>query len=69
MIQTLESAAPSDWFEDRANLALLCRWLIREQAYGADDLIYAIEKPWKFGFEFQLAREDAAQLLNGSAVR
>lgn len=48
------------WYEDRENLALLIEYLAYrdEHASCADilgDIVYAMEKPWKYESEFWAA--------------
>lgn len=42
-----------EWWESRANLALLAQHLLDE--LRADEIPYAIEKPWKYDPEFRAA--------------
>lgn len=39
------------WWENRDNLTLLCIRMA-EAGYSADQVAYAVEKPWKFTDEF-----------------
>lgn len=35
------------WYDDRVNLALLARYM-EQQGDSASDVVYMLEKPWKF---------------------
>ena len=40
-----------NWFEDHENVIEVIRWAYRhEQARTAGDVLYMLEKPWKFGW-------------------
>ena len=43
------------WWATPANLHTLCRYLVEELGFDADDLLGAIEKPWNWGDEFKAA--------------
>lgn len=39
------------WYEDHRNLALLARYM-SEQGDSVEDVVYMLEKPWKFEDEW-----------------
>lgn len=45
----------AEWYDDRRNLAAVARYM-GEQGDSADDVAYMLEKPQKFGDEWQAAR-------------
>ncbi len=44
------------WFQVHDNLVTLTRWMA-DNGYTADDLAYAVEKPWKYEDEWRQAAE------------
>ena len=53
------------WYEDHRNLAILARHMI-EESDTAEDILYMLEKPWKYEAEFQgaLALNDVALIVD-----
>lgn len=47
-----DNSAAEPWWADHTNLALLA-----EEMGDADDIVYMLEKPWKFDQEFKAAQE------------
>ena len=45
------------WFTYHENLVTLTRYMA-ENEYSAEQVAYAVEKPWKFDEEFELAQAD-----------
>jgi hypothetical protein len=45
------------WFAYHENIVTLTRY-IADQGYSADDVAYAVEKPWKYEKEFKEAQEE-----------
>lgn len=46
------------WFADHSNIVTLTAWLA-DSGFSAEDVAYAVEKPWKFEAEFLLAVQDS----------
>lgn len=42
------------WYVDHANIVVLARWMA-DNGYTAEDVAYAVEKPWKYEDEFDKA--------------
>lgn len=47
----------SEWWEDWGNVVLVCRYLVREEGFEADELLGVIEKPWNWQSSFEAAME------------
>lgn len=43
------------WWSDYRNIIRLTRWMADEGGWSAEDIAYAVEKPWKYEDEFRLA--------------
>lgn len=41
-----------EWYDDRANLALTARYMA-DRGDTVADVVYMLEKPWKFGDDFR----------------
>jgi hypothetical protein len=46
-----------DWFEDWDNIITLTTWMSNND-YRADEVAYAVEKPWKFEDEWNKAKKE-----------
>lgn len=45
------------WYSYHENIVTLTRYLA-DNGWDADDVAYAVEKPWKYEEEFQEAQKD-----------
>jgi hypothetical protein len=45
------------WWQVYDNVVLLTRWLA-DNGHDAQQVAYAVEKPWKYGDEFSQAQRD-----------
>lgn len=48
---------PILWYSDRGNIVTLLWWM-EEQGFPIEDIIGAVEKPWKWEDEFKKAEEE-----------
>jgi hypothetical protein len=53
---------PEPFWSDHSNLAVLARYLFK-QGYSEDDIIYMLEKPWKYEDEFIIANAEFVDQL------
>lgn len=61
---------PSDWWDDRSNLALLINHLAGDAGFDNGELGRVVEKPWCYTDEFATAAyyaESAPGAVSGSA--
>jgi hypothetical protein len=58
MTESKGSQMELPWHQDQRNLVLLTRWMA-DNDYTADQVAYAVEKPWKHEDEFKQAVEAA----------
>lgn len=42
-----------EWYDDRLNLAQLARYMEQQDDSTCDDVVYMLEKPWKFEEEWR----------------
>tara|TARA_R100001015_G_C4629882_1_gene191053 strand:- start:2536 stop:2709 length:174 start_codon:yes stop_codon:yes gene_type:complete len=47
----------SEWYEDWSNIRALIRFLHDVKGVDFDNLMYAMEKPWKYNDEYKEMRE------------
>lgn len=54
------------WFENRDNIVLVAEFLVRDRGVSAEDLLYFIEKPWKYEDEYFAALAAWSEAENSS---
>tara|TARA_Y100000004_G_scaffold169325_1_gene203472 strand:- start:257 stop:430 length:174 start_codon:yes stop_codon:yes gene_type:complete len=47
----------SEWYETHSNIVALCRFLHDVKCVKVDELLYAMEKPWKYDEEYNEMKE------------
>lgn len=55
-----KAAAGEAWWDNHANLLVLLESL-RDSGATSEELVYAVEKPWKFNDEYQTALEEQGE--------
>lgn len=53
------------WWADHMKLAVIARYLVEQNGSGVDEVLYMLEKPWKFETEYALAVQLAGEGAGG----
>lgn len=48
----------TSWYESLDNIVTLCRYLVGEHGFSADELLAVIEEPWHWREEFLAAIDE-----------
>jgi hypothetical protein len=54
------------WWTAPAAMLILMEYLSEESAYNKEDMLYAMEKPWKYAPEYERAVERREEVRHGA---